>query len=108
MKILISESQYYSLIESEVTESKHDNKDIKKLISWAEKKLGCTSHSIKNGIKLCPPEEITGFRCRTTHLTSKGIKPLQAEIADWFGVSRRDVDNAYRKNEGLKITNKKD
>jgi len=39
MKILISESQYFSLIESEVTESKHDNKDIKKLISWAEKKI---------------------------------------------------------------------
>ena len=101
MKILISESQYYSLIESEVTESKHDNKDIKKLISWAEKKLGCTSHSIKNGIKLCPPEEITGFRCRTTHLTSKGIKPLQAEIADWFGVSRRDVDTAFRLNQRI-------
>jgi hypothetical protein len=38
MKILISESQYLSLIESEVTESKHDNKDIKKLIS---EKLNC-------------------------------------------------------------------
>jgi len=107
MKILISESQYLSLIESEVTESKHDNKDIKKLISWAEKKLGCTSHLIKNGIKLCPPEEITGFRCRTTHLTSKGIKPLQADIADWFGVSRRDVDTAFRLNQSIEGIGKK-
>jgi len=78
MKILILESQYNRLIESEVTEGKHDDKDMKKL------------------------------RCRTTHLTSKGVKPLQADIADWFEVSRRDVDNAYRKNEGLKTPNKKD
>jgi hypothetical protein len=108
VKILISETQYNRLIDSEVTEGKHDDKDMKKLISWAEKKLGCTSHSIKNGIKLCPPEEITGFRCRTTHLTSKGVKPLQADIADWFEVSRRDVDNAYRKNESIALPKKKD
>ena len=108
MKIVISESQYNRLVESEVTEAKHDDKDMKKLISWAEKKLGCTSHSIKNGIKLCPPDEITGFRCRTTHLTSKGFKPLQADIADWFEVSRRDVDNAFGRNEALEIPKKKD
>jgi hypothetical protein len=106
MKIIISESQLNRIIESEVVEAKHDDKDMKKLISWAEKKLGCTSHSIKNGIKLCPPDEIKGFRCRTTHLTSKGFKPLQADIADWYEVSRRDVDNAFRKNEKLELPKK--
>ena len=106
MKIIISESQLNRIIESEVVEAKHDDKDMKKLISWAEKKLGCTSHSIKNGIKLCPPDAIKGFRCRTTHLTSKGFKPLQADIADWYEVSRRDVDNAFRKNEKLELPKK--
>lgn len=100
MKIVISESQLNKLIESEVVEGKHDDKDMKKLISWAEKKLGCTSFAIKNGIKLCPPEGIEA-RCRTTHLTSKGIKPLQSDLAEWFGVTRRDVDRAYRNNEKI-------
>ena len=107
MKIVISESQYNRLVESEITEAKHDDKDMKKLISWAEKKLGCKSHTIKNGIKLCPPEEITGVRCRTTHLTSKGFKPLQADIADWFGISRRDVDTAFRLNKKIEGIEKK-
>jgi hypothetical protein len=108
VKILISETQYNRLIDSEVTEGKHDDKDMKKLISWAEKKLGCTSHSIKNGIKLCPPEGITGFRCRTTHLTSKGVKPLQADLADWFGVSRRDIDTAFRLNKSIEAKEQKE
>jgi hypothetical protein len=106
MKIVISESQLNRIIENEIVEGKHGDKDMKKLVSWAEKKLGCTSHSIKNGIKLCPPDEIKGFRCRTTHLTSKGFKPLQADIADWYEVSRRDVDNAFRKNEKLELPKK--
>ena len=107
MKLLISDSQLKRLIEVEVTEGKHDDKDMKKLISWAEKKLGCTSHPIKNGIKLCPPDAITGFRCRTTHLTPKGVKPLQADIADWFEVTRRDVDIAFRKNQSIDLPKKK-
>jgi hypothetical protein len=106
MKVVISESQLNRIIESEVVEGKHEDKDMKKLVSWAMKKLGCTSHSIKNGIKLCPPDEVEGFRCRTVHLTPKGFKPLQADIADWFGVSRRDVDNAFRKNEKLELPKK--
>lgn len=106
MKIVISESQLNKLIESEVVEGKHDDKDMKKLISWAEKKLGCTSFAIKNGIKLCPPDGIEA-RCRTTHLTSKGIKPLQSDLAEWFGVTRRDVDRAYRNNEKLEIKKEK-
>ena len=106
MKILISESQFNKIVEFEITEGQHGDKDIKKLISWAEKKLGCTSHAIKNGIKLCPPESVEGFRCRTVHLTPKGFKPLQADIGDWFGVSRRDVDTAFRLNKKIEDSRK--
>jgi hypothetical protein len=107
MKIVISESQLNRIIENEIVEGKHGDKDMKKLVSWAMKKLGCTSHSIKNGIKLCPPDEVEGFRCRTVHLTPKGFKPLQADIADWFGVSRRDVDTAFRLNQSLELDKEK-
>lgn len=106
MKIVISEIQLETLMTSQVNEGKHDDKDMKKLISWAEKKLGCTSFAIKNGIKLCPPDGVDA-RCRTTHLTSKGIKPLQSDLAEWFGVTRRDVDRAYRNNEKLETKKEK-
>ena len=106
MKIVISEIQLEALMTSQVNEGKHDDKDMKKLISWAEKKLGCTSFAIKNGIKLCPPDGVDA-RCRTTHLTSKGIKPLQSDLAEWFGVTRRDVDRAYRNNEKLETKKEK-
>lgn len=99
MKILVSESQFNKIVKFKIIEGQQDNKDIKKLISWAEKKLECKSFPIQNGVKLCPPKSVVAFRCRTVHSTPKGFKTLQTDISDWFDVSRREVDTAFRLNK---------
>ena len=104
MKIIITESQLNHII-SETTEMKesgsHQAKELKKLLEWSVKFLKCTIVPTKNGIKICPPENIIG-RCRPTHLSDKAIYDVERDLAKWFDTTRQDIHFAYKSWRPLK------
>jgi hypothetical protein len=103
MDILITEEQLRTLISNTtetLNEDKHSSKEMKKLIAWSMKHMGCYYTESTDGIKLCPPEYVKE-QCRPTHLSDKAIFHLMRDIAKWFGVTKHDVERAYRGNRPL-------
>jgi hypothetical protein len=94
-KIIITESQLKTIIENELNEDKHQSKEVKKLIDWSEKYLKCYTKPSKDGIKLCPPDEM-GFQCRPTHLADKALYDIERDLAKWFGVTKQEIHSAYK------------
>lgn len=83
-----------------INEDKHSSKEMKKLIDWSMKHMGCYYTQSTDGIKLCPPEYVNA-QCRPTHLSDKAIFHMMRDIAKWFGVTKHDVERAYRSNRPL-------
>ena len=96
MKIIITEKQLNLVIDGFIlNEDKHQSKEVKKLIEWSIKFMGCSIHSIKNGIKICPPKHIEAI-CRTTHLSDKALFDIERDFAKWFGVTKYEIHNAFK------------
>jgi hypothetical protein len=84
----------------EINEDKHSSKEVKKLISWSMKHMGCYFTESTDGIKLCPPDYVKE-QCRPTHLSDKALHPLMRDIAKWFGCTKHDVERAFRGNRPI-------
>lgn len=96
MKIIITEKQLNFILTGVILkEDKHQSKELKKLIEWSIKFMGCSIFPIKNGIKICPPKHIDEI-CRTTHLSDKALYDVERDIAKWFNVSKHDIHNAFK------------
>ena len=101
MKIVITEKQLDTILTGIIlTEDKHQSKEVKKLIEWSVKFMGCHIFLIKNGIKICPPEHIKAI-CRTTHLSDKALYDIERDMAKWFDVSKHDIHNAFKQWRAL-------
>jgi hypothetical protein len=85
---------------NEINEDKHSSKEVKKLIAWSMKHMGCYYTESTDGIKLCPPDYIKD-QCRPTHLSDKALYPIMRDIAKWFGCTKHDVERAFRGNRPL-------
>lgn len=94
-KIIITESQLKSIIDNHLTEDKHQSKEVKKLIDWSEKFLGCYTKPSKDGIKICPPDKM-GIQCRPTHLADKALFDIERDFAKWFGVTKKEIHDAFK------------
>lgn len=83
-----------------LNEDKHSSKEVKKLIDWSMKHMGCYYTQSTDGIKLCPPDYVNG-QCRPTHLSDKALYPMMRDIAKWFGCTKHDVERAFRGNRPI-------
>ncbi len=83
-----------------INEDKHSSKEVKKLIAWSMKHMGCYYTESTDGIKLCPPDYVKD-QCRPTHLSDKALYPMMRDIAKWFGATKHDVERAFRGNRPL-------
>lgn len=84
----------------DLNEDKHSSKEVKKLIDWSMKHMGCYYTQSTDGIKLCPPDYVNG-QCRPTHLSDKALYPMMRDIAKWFGCTKHDVERAFRGNRPI-------
>jgi hypothetical protein len=101
MKIIITEKQLdLILTDTILTEDKHQSKEVKSLIDWSIKFMGCSIFPIKNGIKICPPKHIEAI-CRTTHLSDKALYDIERDLAKWFGVTKHDIHQAFKQWRAL-------
>jgi hypothetical protein len=85
---------------NQINEDKHSSKEIKKLIAWSMKHMGCYYTESTDGIKLCPPDYVNG-QCRPTHLSDKALHPMMRDIAKWFDCTKHDVERAFRGNRPI-------
>ena len=92
MKIIINEEQYNQLIEGS-----HPMKQMRNLLYWAEKMVGCTIKEVKNGYMICPPMDVKQ-PCYTTHKSDTGVNAVLAFIGKWFGVNKHVAKEAFTLN----------
>ena len=103
MKVIITEEQLKKIIESEaLLESKHNTKELKMFFSWCERYMGCFVKPTKNGTMVCPPITIK-MNCHSLHRSDKGIFDLQRSVAKWFGVTKHEVDRAFKESRPVNL-----
>jgi uncharacterized Fe-S cluster-containing radical SAM superfamily enzyme len=99
-KIIITESQIKRVIDNLINEG-HNDKELRKLISWAKNKLNCTDTDTKNGGRLCPPKD-KSEDCYTYHHTDKAVEPVKVFLARAYGVTKKEVHDAFKENRAIR------
>ena len=97
--VIITETQIKRVLDNLVSEG-HNTKELKKLLSWAERKANCAVSDTKDGGRLCPPKS-TGVPCYSFHRKDSAVEPIKNHIAKAYGVSKKEVNDAYSKDESI-------
>ena len=78
--VIITETQIKRVLDNLVSEG-HNTKELKKLLSWAERKANCAVSDTKDGGRLCPPKS-TGVPCYSFHRKDSAVEPIKNHIND--------------------------
>jgi hypothetical protein len=103
--IILTETQIKKVLDNFIMEGSHNVKELKRLLSWAKSHADCSVSDTKNGGKICGPKSLTP-NCYSYHNSDSAVEPVKAYIARVHGVSKLDVNQAYK--DGTSIDKKKD
>jgi hypothetical protein len=102
--IILTESQIKKVLDNFIMEGPHNSKELKRVLSWAESHANCSVSNTKSGGKICGPKDLVPH-CYSYHNTESAIEPVKAYIARTHGVTKYEVNSAYKYNTSI---NKKD
>jgi hypothetical protein len=116
--IIITESQIKRVIDSVINEGSHKSNELKEgghksnelkdVVSWAVNKLGCRDMDTKDGGKICAPKD-KNSNCYSYHIGPKAVEPVKSYLRKSFGVSKQELEKAFKENVGLsKVDDKKE
>ena len=105
MDILITEEQYKNIISEMGRQGgAHSTKEYDKFIKWAVEFLNVRVNVKGNSHSICPPLEIS-LECRSTHPHDRAIYDIMRFLARVYGVSKGDIERAFKNNTGIINTN---